>query len=44
METYTHTLCTHIVGVDDELNHVLRVLIQDLNRGPGYERSEILCF
>lgn len=33
---------THIVGCNDQLDDVLRVLIQDFDRGPGYQRGEIL--
>lgn len=33
---------THVVSCDDQLNHILGVLVQDFHCGSRYERSEIL--
>lgn len=40
--TEASTGSTHIISCDDQLNHILGVLVQDFHCGSRYESSEVL--
>lgn len=39
----TNTVSTHVIGSHDNLDDILRVLVQDFYCGSRYEGREILC-